>query len=93
MIRLKAVVRGQVQGVGFRYWTHHTAQRIEGVGGGYVKNLPDGSVEVEAEALTKEPLQALFIELHKGPEVAQVTSIEPVWEENVEGKYLNFRVA
>ena len=49
MIRLSAKVQGNVQGVGFRYWVHHTAQRLTGVGGGYVKNLSNGSVEVEAE--------------------------------------------
>lgn len=93
MIRLTARVQGNVQGVGFRYWTHHTAQRLTGVGGGYVKNLADGTVEVEAEALERAPLQALLIELHRGPAQAQVTGVEATWEENVEGRHLSFRVA
>jgi acylphosphatase len=93
MIRLHATVQGQVQGVGFRYWTHHTAQRLTGVGGGYVKNLPDGRVEVEAEALERAPLQALLAELHRGPAQAQVTAVEAKWEEDVEGRYLAFRVS
>ena len=93
MIRLHAIVEGHVQGVGFRYWAHHTAQRLEGVGGGFVKNLSNGAVEVEAEALDRAPLQALLTELHRGPAQAQVTAVKAKWEENVEGKHLNFRVA
>lgn len=93
MIRLRAIVEGRVQGVGFRYWAHHTAQRLEGVGGGHVKNLSDGTVEVEAEALNHAPLQALLAELHRGPAEAQVTAVRAQWEENVEGKHLSFRVA
>lgn len=93
MIRLTVIVEGHVQGVGFRYWAHHTAQRLSGVGGGFVKNLPDGSVQLEAEALERAPLQALLAELHRGPEQAQVTAVKAQWEENVEGKHLSFRVA
>ena len=93
MIRLHAKVQGNVQGVGFRYWTHHTAQRLTGVGGGYVKNLANGLVEVEAEALERAPLQALLAELHRGPAQAQVVAVEALWEEDVEGRHLSFRVA
>jgi acylphosphatase len=92
MIRLYAKVQGHVQGVGFRYWTHHTAQRLTGVGGGYVKNHADGTVEVEAEALERAPLQALLAELHRGPAQAQVTAVDARWEEEVEGRHLSFRV-
>jgi acylphosphatase len=38
---------GRVQGVGFRYTTRHLAQRYPVAG--YVRNLPDGRVEVLAE--------------------------------------------
>jgi len=41
------IISGRVQGVGFRYFTEATAQR-EGVAG-WVRNLPDRSVEVVAE--------------------------------------------
>jgi acylphosphatase len=41
------IISGRVQGVGFRYFTETTAQR-EGVAG-WVRNLPDRSVEVVAE--------------------------------------------
>jgi acylphosphatase len=39
------VVSGRVQGVGFRYFTQETAQR-EGATG-WVRNLPDGRVELQ----------------------------------------------
>jgi acylphosphatase len=82
-----------VQGVGFRYWAHHTAERLPGVSG-LVRNLPDGTVEVEAEAAERGSLDALFHELHVGPTHAQVTAVDAQWEENVPPRYASgFRVA
>jgi acylphosphatase len=45
--RLRAVVRGEVQGVGYRWAVQRQANRL-GLSG-YAENLPDGSVRVEAE--------------------------------------------
>lgn len=47
-IRRRVLFRGRVQGVGFRYTTASIARRHPVVG--FVRNLPDGSVELEAEA-------------------------------------------
>ena len=44
------VIVGRVQGVGFRYFAHHKA--VEFNISGWVKNTPDGKVEIEA---TGEP--------------------------------------
>jgi acylphosphatase len=44
--------RGNVQGVGFRYTTTRTANDYDVTG--YVKNLPDGRVELVAEGEKKE---------------------------------------
>jgi len=44
MLRLRLLVRGAVQGVGFRWFARETAQRL-GVAG-WVRNCPDGSVEI-----------------------------------------------
>jgi len=69
------VVRGRVQGVGFRWWTRREAQRI-GVAG-TVRNLLDGGVEVmvvgrcDAVARFKEAIGS-------GPRVARVDSLESV---------------
>jgi acylphosphatase len=48
IIRQRVVFRGRVQGVGFRYTTASIARRYPVVG--FVRNLPDGSVELIAEA-------------------------------------------
>jgi len=45
--RLVAFVRGDVQGVGFRWWTRSQALELGLVG--YAKNLTDGRVEVQAQ--------------------------------------------
>lgn len=50
-IRRRVIFYGRVQGVGFRYTTASIARRHPVVG--FVRNLPDGSVELVAEA---EPL-------------------------------------
>ncbi len=48
MERITAIARGRVQGVGYRHFVE-TCARATGVHG-YVKNLPDGSVEMVAES-------------------------------------------
>ena len=47
VVRLHAFVRGDVQGVGFRWWTTKRAAEL-GLAG-HARNLPDGRVEVMAE--------------------------------------------
>ena len=47
MIRRTSHFNGRVQGVGFRYTTQDLARNFEVVG--YVRNLPDGRVELVAE--------------------------------------------
>lgn len=45
--RVRAVYRGRVQGVGFRFTTLDISRPYDVVG--HVRNMPDGSVELEAE--------------------------------------------
>ena len=72
-VRLKAVVRGEVQGVGFRWAVQRQAGQLGLTG--YAENLPDGSVRVEAEG---EPghLDELESFLHQGPHWAEVASVD-----------------
>ena len=69
------IVRGHVQGVGFRYSARREAQRL-----GLrctVWNRDDGAVECEAEGDAKA-LEALAAWLHRGPPSARVQSVEVV---------------
>jgi acylphosphatase len=62
-----------VQGVGFRWFARESAERL-GVSG-WVKNLPDGTVEGEAEG--EEAAVAEFVAaLKKGPAFSRVDDVE-----------------
>jgi acylphosphatase len=62
-------VTGVVQGVGFRYFTHRTAVNL-GLSG-YVRNMPDGSVEAVAEG--EGAMVAEFVEkVSRGPAASSV---------------------
>lgn len=78
IVSFHAVVRGRVQGVGFRYFARQRAE-VHGVAG-FVRNLADGSVEVHAEG-RPDALSAFEADVRKGPsfgrvEEAVVTSIK-----------------
>ncbi len=77
--RFRAVVRGIVQGVGFRYFVIRSARSVNGVTG-FVRNLRDGSVEVVAEG-PAESLEILLRDLHKGPPGAVVETVSVEWGE------------
>lgn len=66
-------VRGRVQGVGFRWWTRNTAQRL-GING-TVRNRPDGSVEVAASG-SATALASLERALRQGPPGAGVERVQ-----------------
>ena len=75
MASCRFLVRGRVQGVGYRYFVLREA---EGLGvSGFARNLPDGSVEVVAEG--DDPvLQQLEERLRQGPSFAKVAAVERV---------------
>lgn len=52
MKKTKVIYRGRVQGVGFRMTTSRVARSFEVTG--WVKNMPDGSVELEVEGTATE---------------------------------------
>lgn len=56
-VDVKAIVRGRVQGVGFRATARHHAKKLGLVG--TVRNMPDGSVEIRARG-TKQLIERLF---------------------------------
>jgi acylphosphatase len=67
------VVKGRVQGVGFRLFVEDAA-RLEGVRG-YVRNQHDGSVEVVAES-DLEAMIRFELALRRGPAGARVDEVE-----------------
>ena len=70
---LHAFVSGRVQGVGFRAFTRSKAKAL-GLKG-FVRNLPDGRVEVYAEG-SEEALRELLKYLEEGPFLAKVERLE-----------------
>jgi len=73
MKRIHARVTGLVQGVYFRASTRDTARAL-GLSG-WVKNMPDGSVELEAQG-PEDKLNQLVIWLNQGPQYARVEKVE-----------------
>jgi acylphosphatase len=74
------VVRGRVQGVGFRWFVEREAHILQIVG--WVSNNPDGTVEVLAQG-TRDQLAGLHPRLQQGPRAAriddlQVSEAEPI---------------
>jgi acylphosphatase len=67
------VVRGRVQGVGFRWFVEREAHILQVAG--WVRNNHDGSVEVLAMG-TREQLAGLRSRLQEGPRAARVDHIE-----------------
>jgi len=70
---LHAFVSGRVQGVGYRAFTKRKAEKL-GLKG-FVRNLPDGRVEVYAEGEEKK-LQELLSQLKKGSILAKVEEVD-----------------
>jgi acylphosphatase len=79
--RAHFIVVGRVQGVGYRQSTVITANAL-GVRG-WVRNLPDGTVEVTAEAETNN-LDALLDWCAKGPARAVVSEIKTQSRETID---------
>ena len=78
MHRVRVVVHGNVQGVGFRRFVEREARAL-GLRG-WVQNRGDGDVEAEAEG-GQTALQALIEALRRGPVGARVTSVDESWSE------------
>ena len=71
-VRVRAVVTGVVQGVGFRFFAVHLA-REHGVAG-WVRNRVDGAVELEAEA-DSGAVETFLKDLRIGPRGAEVAGL------------------
>lgn len=81
------IVRGRVQGVGFRYATSAKAQSLNIKG--FVKNMPDGSVYIEATG-GEASMEAFVLWCQKGPPLARVTEV--ITEETSPSGLSDFRI-
>jgi len=84
----KFLIKGEVQGVGYRFFAQRAAARHQVVG--YVRNRPDGSVEAWAEGPATN-VEAFKQDLATGPQWAVVDQVEEI---NLEprGTYSAFRI-
>ena len=78
MARLHAIVHGDVQGVGFRYFVQRRADEV-GLAG-WVRNRPEGTVELVAEG-GRPALERFLQQLSRGPGAASVERVESEWSE------------
>jgi acylphosphatase len=77
-VRLTAWVRGQVQGVGFRWWTRARALELGLVGS--ASNLGDGRVEVNAEG-PEATCRKLLVALRSGDTPGRVDGVVERWSD------------
>lgn len=89
MKRLHLIIHGHVQGVFFRAFVHEHASRLKLTG--WVRNNPDGTVEVVAEG-PQDALETLLQDCRRGPPGAQVTTLETHWEKAT-GEFAMFKHA
>ena len=80
--RLHVVVRGRVQGVGFRAATASMARNA--ALSGWVRNAADGTVEAEFEG-TRAQLDDALAWCQRGPRFARVDAVESTWHTTPEG--------
>ncbi|MBQ7665688.1 MAG: acylphosphatase [Synergistaceae bacterium] len=71
-VRVRALVNGRVQHVGFRYWACEQAERLGLTGS--VENLPDGRVEVVFQG-KPEVVNEMKEKLRQGPSMAVVNQV------------------
>jgi len=87
-MRVHIFVSGRVQGVFFRSRTLDQAKKLGLFG--WVKNTPDGRVEIVAEG-DKEKLEELVDWCRKGPLFAKVEEVEVEWQEST-GEFSSFEI-
>ncbi len=73
--RVRLQVSGRVQGVYFRMFTQKKARQLDIKG--FVRNLPDGTVEIIAEA-DHVGIEQLIQWCHKGPITARVDQVDMI---------------
>jgi len=86
--RVHLIIRGRVQGVGFRFSAFDEANGLALAG--WVRNLAGGEVEIVAEG-RRDSLRKLAAWAHHGPPSALVTDVREEWLEFT-GEFAEFRI-
>lgn len=87
-VRVEIIVKGHVQGVGFRYFVHKNAQKFDV--SGFVNNLYDGSVKIVAEG--EKQIIDNFIQIAlKGPS-RSIVSEKSINFTEATGEFHDFRI-
>jgi acylphosphatase len=84
----KFLIRGDVQGVGYRFFAQRAAARHQVIG--YVRNCPDGTVEVVAEGAASD-VEEFKKDLVTGPQWSRVEQVEEISMDPT-GLYSSFRI-
>lgn len=87
--RAHIYVSGRVQGVFFRATVESIAKQFRLKG--YVKNLPDGRVEIVAEG-EKQALEHLINWARRGTRLAKIEEVEATWQEPT-GEFGDFHIS
>ena len=84
----KFLIRGDVQGVGYRFFAQRAAARHQVQG--YVRNCPDGTVEALAEGV-EGAVEEFKKDLVTGPQWSHVEQVEEICLDPT-GLYSGFRI-
>ena len=84
----QVLIKGRVQGVGYRYFAQDAAEAY-GLKG-WVRNLPGGGVECEVEG-SRSGIEAWVEALRQGPSLARVEDVQVNWKPYA-GQYTDFTV-
>ncbi|HEV8243580.1 MAG TPA: acylphosphatase [Nitrospirales bacterium] len=77
VVAAEIFVSGDVHGVGYRFFTQRVAEELKL--SGWVRNLPDGRVQVEIEG-PRAKVEELLARLRVGPRLASVTDVAVTWK-------------
>jgi len=87
-VRAHLIISGRVQGV---YYRVETRDRAAALGlTGWVRNMPDRSVEVVVEG-SRDDVEKLIGWCRQGPPMAEVTDVSVTWE-NYTGEFNKFNI-
>jgi acylphosphatase len=87
--RMQVLFSGQVQGVGFRWTACRIAQSF--AVGGFVRNLPDGDVELVAEGTEQDLID--FLNAVRTSSLNRYILREKVCRTKATGKFTGFRIS